>query len=79
MKDWLSDILSAFDKEAQQFWEEIGLVVVYTGDGIIIGRITEFTLTVVTVKDLQGLRHWVNQDSISQIVEIGIGQIPPVT
>ena len=73
------DVLSTFDKEAIKFWEEVGLVVVYTGDGIIIGRITEFTSTIVTVKDLQGLRHWVSQDSISQIVEIGTGKIPPIT
>ena len=74
------DVLSTyFNEEMQKFWDEIGLVIVHTGDGIIIGRITEVTQTILTIRDLRGLRHWVSQDSISSIMELGEKQYQPST
>ena len=70
--------MSTYDgsKEELEFWEKIGLVIIYVSDGgVIIGRIIEVKNSVITIRDLQGLRHWITQDSISRIMELGESQI----
>ena len=64
-----------FNKEMQEFWDGIGIIIVYTGDGVVIGRIIEVTQAMITVRDLKGMRHWISQDSIARIEEVGTGKI----
>lgn len=63
-------------EELKRFWEEVGLVILYdSAGGVIIGRIIDVTMTHMTMRDLQGLRHWINQDSIVKIMELGESNI----
>lgn len=64
-----------FDK-TKKFWNEVGLVIIHVSDGgVIIGRIIETAQSMLTVKDLNGSRHWINNDSVVRIEEIGTGEI----
>lgn len=59
-------------EELKKFWEEVGLIVLYdSAGGVIIGRIIEVSANLITMRDLQGLRHWISQDSITKIMELG--------
>jgi hypothetical protein len=59
-------------EELKRFWEEVGLIVLYDGaGGVIIGRIIDVSVNLITMRDLQGLRHWISHDSITKIMELG--------
>lgn len=58
-------------EKLKKFWIKVGLVIVYTSDDMIIGRIVDISQGYVVMRDIQGLRHWVNPDSISSIMELG--------
>jgi hypothetical protein len=55
----------------KKFWEKIDLVIVYDTNGTAtIGRIVDVNATTITIKDIQGFRHWLFHDSISKIQEL---------
>jgi len=68
------------NEEMTKFWKEIGLVIIHVSDGgIIIGKIIEVSSSTLTVKDVNGFRHWISNDAISRIQEIGVKLIPNKT
>jgi len=64
--------MSAQAEYLLDYWTKVGLLIIFDSNGsVTMGRLIDVVSGMVVVRDITGLRHWINPDSIVRIMEVG--------